>query len=74
MVVFRAVDCFGNFNDCMVSVNVNDKQPPILLSCPASTTITCDDYLENYAAGVEQGDFSVLDGFGSPSFDDNCEY
>jgi hypothetical protein len=73
MVVFRAVDCFGNFNDCMVSVNVNDKQPPILLSCPASTTITCDDYLENYAAGVEQGDFSVLDGFGSPSFDDNCE-
>jgi hypothetical protein len=73
MVVFRAYDCNGNFNDCMVSVNVNDKQPPILISCPASTTIDCDEYLEEYAGAIEQGDFSVLDGFGSPSFDDNCE-
>jgi hypothetical protein len=73
MVVFRAYDCEGNFNDCMVSVNLNDKQPPILISCPAPTSITCDDYLDNYAAGVEQEDFSVLDGFGGPVFQDNCE-
>ena len=74
MVVFRAVDCFGNFNDCMVSVNVNDKLPPTLLSCPQGQTITCDDYLQNYAAGVEQGNYSVLDGFGAPQFYDNCDY
>ncbi len=74
MVVFRAIDCFGNFNDCMVSVNVNDKLPPILLSCPQAQTITCDTYLQNYAAGVEQGNYSVLNGFGQPTFFDNCNY
>jgi hypothetical protein len=64
MVVFRAFDCWGNYNDCMVSVNVNDKVPPIVISCPQNQTITCDDYLQNYAAGVTLGDSSVLDGFG----------
>jgi hypothetical protein len=73
-VVFRAVDCFGNFNDCMVTVNVNDKLPPSMLSCPQGQTITCDTYLQNYAAGVEQGNYSVLDVFGSPTFYDNCDY
>jgi hypothetical protein len=73
MVVFRAVDCYDNVNDCMVEVNVNDKLVPIVTSCPANATIDCDDYLENYAAGVEQGDFSVLAPFGFPSFYDNCE-
>ncbi|MBK7336401.1 MAG: HYR domain-containing protein [Saprospirales bacterium] len=73
MVVFRAYDCYGNYNDCMVTVNVNDKLPPILISCPATATITCDDYLQNYAAGLADGDFSVLDGFGSPTFYDNCQ-
>lgn len=58
----------------MVSVNVNDKLPPILLSCPQGQTITCDTYLQNYAAGVEQGDYSVLDGFGAPTFYDNCDF
>jgi hypothetical protein len=73
MVVFRAVDCFGNANDCMVEVNVNDKLAPILTSCPPNATISCDDYLDNYAAGVEQEDYSVLDGFGSPTWYDNCD-
>ena len=74
IVVFRAVDCYGNFNDCMVSVNVNDKIPPSLLSCPPAKTITCDEYLEKYAAGMAQGDYSVLDAFGTPTFFDNCDY
>jgi hypothetical protein len=74
MVVFRAYDCYGNFNDCMVTVNVNDKLPPIIISCPQNQTITCDDYLQNYAAGVTQGDFSVLSGFGTPTFYDNCGF
>ncbi|MFZ2899455.1 MAG: hypothetical protein WA004_12575, partial [Saprospiraceae bacterium] len=74
MVVFRAYDCNGNYNDCMVTVNVSDKLPPILISCPQGQTITCDTYLQNYAAGVEQGDYSVLNGFGSPQFFDNCNF
>ncbi len=74
MVVFRAIDCFGNTNDCMVEVNVNDKLPPIVLTCPPAQTITCDNYLLNYAAGVANGNYSVLNGFGTPSFYDNCDY
>ena len=40
MAQFRGViaelrgDCNGNYNDCMVFVHVNDKQPPLLASCP----------------------------------------
>ncbi|MBK6904356.1 MAG: HYR domain-containing protein [Saprospirales bacterium] len=64
----------GSFNTCMVTVQVTDKIPPVTLFCPQNQTITCDTYLQNYAAGVANGDYSVLDGFGSPTFYDNCEY
>ncbi|MFZ2900443.1 MAG: HYR domain-containing protein, partial [Saprospiraceae bacterium] len=64
----------GSFNTCMVTVGVTDKIPPVTLFCPQSQTITCDTYLNNYAAGVEQGDYSVLNGFGSPQFYDNCDF
>ncbi|MBK6620369.1 MAG: T9SS type A sorting domain-containing protein [Saprospirales bacterium] len=64
----------GSFNTCMVTVQVTDKIPPVTLFCPQGQTITCDTYLQNYAAGVANGDYSVLDGFGSPTFYDNCEY
>jgi hypothetical protein len=73
MVVFRAKDCFGNFNDCMVQVEVNDKLPPVLLSCPAPVSINCDNYLQNLAAGLALGDNSVLDIYGAASFYDNCD-
>ncbi|MBI1223704.1 MAG: hypothetical protein GC192_00585 [Bacteroidetes bacterium] len=79
MVVFRAFDCFGNFNDCMVQVNVNDKQPPVLVSCPPNQRITCDFYADNYetqlaALGNNQTAKSqLLDAqFGQPVFADNC--
>ncbi len=79
MVVFRAFDCFGNFNDCMVQVNVNDKQPPVLLTCPANQRITCDFYADNFetqlaALGSNQTAKSqLLDAmFGQPTFADNC--
>jgi hypothetical protein len=64
----------GSFNTCMVTVGVTDKIPPVTLFCPQGQTITCDTYLNNYAAGVEQGDYSVLNGFGSPQFYDNCNF
>ena len=72
MVVFRVVDCYGNYNDCMVEVYVQDKLPPVG-TCPPNVTIDCEDYLDNYAAALDAGDGSVLDGFGAASFFDNCE-
>jgi hypothetical protein len=73
-VIFRALDCFGNFNDCMVQVFVQDKLPPILQFCPQNQTITCDNYLQNHAPGVSQGNYSSLNVFGSPVFFDNCGF
>lgn len=40
MVVFRVVDLFGNFNECMVNVNVQDKLAPQII-CPADQTVDC---------------------------------
>jgi hypothetical protein len=73
VVVFRARDCHDNVNDCMVQVEVQDKQAPQLLFCPPNQTIDCNTYLEQYAAGVEQEDYSVLIPLGMPSFQDNCD-
>ncbi|MCB0707550.1 MAG: cadherin-like domain-containing protein, partial [Saprospiraceae bacterium] len=72
LVVFRVVDFNGNTNDCMVQVFVEDKIPPISTYCPGAQTITCADYVDNYAAAINNGDYTVLDGFGTPVFYDNC--
>ena len=71
MVVFRAVDCYGNYNDCMVEVQVSDKIPPIV-SCPPNATINCDQYLDNYAAALAAGNYDVLNVFGTATYFDNC--
>jgi hypothetical protein len=34
MVILRAIDASGNFNDCMVGVEVQDKIGPSI-TCPA---------------------------------------
>lgn len=41
MVVLRATDANGNYNDCMVNVEVQDKLAPTI-SCPADMTVNCD--------------------------------
>ena len=71
-VVFRVYDCFDNYNECMVLVYVEDKLPPIVVSCPPNQTITCEDYQEDLAAGLAQGNYGVLNPFGTPLFYDNC--
>ena len=40
MVIFRVYDKAGNFNDCMVIVEVQDKIPPSLV-CPPHLYISC---------------------------------
>ena len=54
MVVFRVVDICGNFNDCMVNVEVQDKLAPIL-DCPPNVTRECDfEYSTNTLEDLEQ--------------------
>ena len=52
MVVFRVYDRSGNFNECMVEVNVVDKSPPVIV-CPPDITVSC------------QFDYSDINVFGS---------
>ncbi|MBK7939747.1 MAG: hypothetical protein IPJ82_22850 [Lewinellaceae bacterium] len=42
-VVFRAYDCHGNSNDCMVQVFVEDKIKPTC-SAPANVTVSCEAF------------------------------
>ncbi len=42
-VVFRAYDCSGNTNDCMVQVFVDDKLKPTCVS-PATVTVSCENF------------------------------
>ncbi len=71
-VVVRVYDCDGNFNDCMVLVEVTDKTLPVIHSCPPDTTITCDYFFEHMDAPLQTGDLSVLLPFGFPDVEDNC--
>jgi|GEM_PF-6300265 len=41
MVVLRAVDKWGNFNECMISATLQDKTVPIL-ECPPSLMVACE--------------------------------
>ncbi len=42
MVVFRVYDSSGNYNECMVNVEVQDKNAAIL-SCPSNISLDCGD-------------------------------
>jgi len=42
-VVFRATDCHGNTNDCMVLVAVQDKIKPACLP-PAQVSVNCENF------------------------------
>ena len=45
-VVLRIYDCHGNYNECMVQVEVQDKSGPSI-TCPPNKTLLCgDDYTD----------------------------
>lgn len=62
MVILRAIDASGNFNDCMVGVEIQDKLGPSI-TCPADRTVFCD-------FAYDPNDLSR--DFGSPTVKDNC--
>ncbi|MEO1261942.1 MAG: T9SS type A sorting domain-containing protein [Bacteroidota bacterium] len=78
-VVFRAVDCYDNANECMVTVNVSDKLDPFLMNCPANIRRSCDWYASNLEtqladAADEDEQCEILTSyFGEATFHDNCE-
>ncbi len=53
MVVLRVTDASGNWNECMVTVEVQNKIVPTITSCPdATVTINCTDFYDpNNLAG-----------------------
>ncbi len=58
-VSFRVFDQVGNYNDCVVSVSVNDNIYP-QMTCPVDVYLSCDqDYLDTLLTGV-------------PTVSDNC--
>jgi len=58
-VVFRVFDCFGNYAECMVVVEIEDKLPPICVA-PQQKIIPCtqlppdidQDYVETFGEAV----------------------
>ncbi len=63
MVVLRAIDASGNYNECMVSAVIQDKIGP-KITCPADQTVNCD-----FAYDPK----NLRKDFGWPVATDNCE-
>ncbi|HLF64407.1 MAG TPA: HYR domain-containing protein [Saprospiraceae bacterium] len=41
MIELRVTDASGNYNSCMVEIEVQDKLPPVI-QCPNNITVSCD--------------------------------
>ena len=63
MVVFRVVDIYGNFNDCMVTAEIQDKAAPTVI-CPPDMEVPCD-----FLYDINDLDFH----FGSATFSGSCD-
>ena len=59
-VVFRAYDWSGNYNDCMVTVDVQDKIAPEL-TCPEDRAIDCEEGYDINYLGLTFGEATVTD-------------
>jgi len=70
-VILRVFDCHGNFNECMVNVEVQDKSGPSI-TCPPNRTLACgQDYTNPALVGTVETDPALqgpLDGLAM----DNC--
>lgn len=64
MVVLRVTDFYGNFNDCMVNITVQDKSAPSL-TCPANLTVKCDHVYDRNDLDTAFGSLSIGESCGS---------
>lgn len=61
-VEMQVTDINGLANTCMVEVNVFDKVPPVITTCAADITISCDE---------DANDLSIT---GNAEANDNCDF
>ena len=61
MVLFRAIDAYGNYNDCMVTVEVQDKIIPSIV-CPKDVTINCTEVVDLLNMAPQFGEATVSHG------------
>jgi len=62
MVVFRAIDASGNYNETMVTAVIQDKLGP-QITCPSNMTVSCDFVYDTR---------NLRKDFGWPTGRDNC--
>ncbi len=63
-VIFRVFDCFGNYGECMVVVEVEDKLPPVCVA-PEQKIILCTELPPDI-------DQDWVESFGGALTADNC--
>ena len=63
MVVFRVIDEAGNYNECMVNVEVQDKIGPLVIA-PADVTFSCEDQISEEDLLAYENDLQVFDNCG----------
>ncbi len=71
-VRMRVFDTHGNFAECMVMVTVQDFKDPTVSNVPGDLEFDCED-LEgtDYLLGEDSEDLLL---FGTPTFNDNCDF
>ncbi len=78
-VAFQVTDFFGNTNQCMVNVLVEDNIAPIKVQDVTNSSIACDNYFTDFAPALDlasaNGDSNpavLVAAFGDVTYNDNC--
>ena len=72
-IVLKVSDCFGNIDNCVTQVVVNENLMPTVENCPSDTLIYCDFFKENLEIPALNSELEIFDNlFGLPVFTDNC--
>ncbi len=58
-VIFRTIDYYGNWNECMVTVEIQNKIPPTI-TCPPSMIVDCDTHYDLNNLGSVFGDATAV--------------
>lgn len=69
-LLYVVTDACGNNDVGITMLAISDD---LIVRCPPNTTISYEEYLNNYKSAVEQGNYSVLDPLGLPMVAENCE-
>lgn len=68
----RATDCYGNYNEAIISVSVQDNLNPTVEYCPEDQSISCSVYTGELLPYINNGDYTILEQYGLPVIGDNC--